>query len=164
MEEDRDLETDRSLQVALPVSSADEESSDMIMVSDLRPFRIIRCERVAANVALRRVFVFLPFLRAHTIQSSIGSELLEDRRFLLDEDVQELGQRILSDLHHCQLIVLTESRAGNYCCRAHFVLLGVRCLIFLTTERLDDRFEVCIDEKRRYGTEFVVDEFKLKLF
>ena len=70
VEEDRDSETDRSLQVALPVSCADEESSDMIMVSDLRPLQIVFLERVAADVALRRVLVFLPLLSAYPKQRS----------------------------------------------------------------------------------------------
>ena len=143
----------------MAVSGADEEFSDVIMVSDFRPRQIVLFERVVADVALCRVLVFLPLLYAHSLHRSIGSELLKDRRFPLDEDVQELGQRILSDLHHRQLIVSTESRAENFCCGAHFVLLSVSCLICLATERLKDRLEVCIDDKWRHGAKFVVKNF-----
>ena len=121
------------------MSGADEKSSDVIMVSDLRPFRIVLLQRVTADVALRRVLAFLPLLNAHSLHRSIGLELLEDRRFPLYKNVQELGQRILVDLYHRQLIVSTESRAENCCCGAHFVLLGVSCLICLATERLENR-------------------------
>ena len=113
VKEDRDFETDRSLEVALPVSGANEKSSDVIMVSDLRPLWIVLLERVAADIALRRVLVFLSLLSAHSFHRSIGSELLDDRRLPLDEYVQELGQRIRSEFHHRQLIILTEGRAEN---------------------------------------------------
>ena len=138
VEEDRDSETDRSLQVALAVSGADEESSNVIMVSDLRPIRIVLLERLAADVALRRVLVLLPLLSAHSLHRSSGSELLKDCCFSIDEDVQELGQRILFDLHHCQLIVSAEIRAENGRRGAHFVMLGVGCLHCLATERFED--------------------------
>ena len=81
VEEDRDSETDRALQVALAVSGADEESSNVIMVSDLRLLRIVLLERVAADVTLRCVLVFLLLLSAYSIHRSIGLKLLEDRRF-----------------------------------------------------------------------------------
>ena len=71
VEEDRDLETDRLLQVALLVSSADEESSNVIIVKELRSLRIVFLERVAVDVALRRVFVFLALLTAHSLNRSI---------------------------------------------------------------------------------------------
>ena len=134
------------------------------MVSDLRALRIVLIERVEANIARRCVLVFLLHLNAHSFYQSNSSELLEDCRFPLDDDVQELGQRILSDLHQRQLIVLTETRAENCCSGTHFVLLGVNCLICLATELIEDRHEIWIDDKRRYGTEFVADEFELRLF
>ena len=163
-EEDRDASTDRSLQVALPVSIANEEFSDVIIFSDIRHIRIVLLKRVAADVALCRVFVFFPLLSAHSLPRSIGSELLEDRRFPLDEDAQEHKQRILSDLYHRQLIVSTEIRAENCCCGTHFVLLGLSCIMCLANERFEDRLEVCIDDKRRHAAKFVVGKFELSLF
>ena len=135
---DRDPETDRELQVALAVSSADEEFCDVVVVTDLRPLRIVFLKRLAADVAFNRVLILLPLLGTHPLHRQIRPELLHDRRLLLDENVQELGKRILSDLHHRQLILVAESRAEDDSCGAHFVLLGVNCLLYLTTERLED--------------------------
>ena len=100
VKEDRDSETDRTLRVTLAVSGSEEESSDVIVITDLRPLRIVLHERVAADVALRRVLVFLPLLGAQLLHWSIGSELLDDRSLPLDEDVSELGKCIFFDLHH----------------------------------------------------------------
>ena len=83
------------------------------MVSDRRPLRIVVFERVAADVALRRVLILFSILSTHALHRSIGSELLEDRRLPLDKDVRELGERILPDLYHCQHIVIVEIRAKN---------------------------------------------------
>ena len=164
VEEDCDSETDRSLQVALAVSCANEESSDVLMVSDLRPSRIVLPECVAADVALRRDLIFLLLLSAYLLHWSSCSELFENCRCLLDQDVQELGQRIFSDLHHRQLIVSTECRAENCRRGTHFVLLGVSCLLKLAFERLENGFEVGIDYKRRHSAELVIVEFLLSLF
>ena len=146
------------------MSGADEEYSDVILVSDLRPVQIVFLERVTADVAHSSGYVFLPFLSAHSLHRSIGSKLFENRRFPLDEDFQEFEQRIPSDLQYRQLIVSTKSLAENCCCGAHFVLLGISCFICLATERFEDRLEVCIYDKWRYSTEFVVDDFEVTLF
>ena len=136
VEEDRDLETDWTFQVALAMSNSEKVSRYVVVVTDLRPLWIVLFERVAGDIALRRVLVFLPLLSAHSLHRSIGVELLENRRFPLDENVQELGERILLDLNHCQLIVIAEIRAKNSCCGAHFVLLKVSCLLNLASKRL----------------------------
>ena len=158
VEEVRDPNTDWALQVALPVSSADEESCDVVVVTDLRPLRIVLLKCLAANVAFGHVFILLPLLGTHPLYRSIRPKLLHDRRLPLDENVQELVERILFDLRHRQLIVIAESKAEDSCCGAHFVLLRVSCLLYLATKRLDDGLEVCIDHKRRRGVELVIVE------
>ena len=145
------------------MSGADEESSDVIMVSDLRPLRIVLLESVAADVALCCVLVFLSLLSAHSLHRSIGSELLEDCRFTLHKDVQELGERIFFNLNHFQLIVIAEIRAKNGCRGAHFVLLRVSCLLNLAAERLFYGLEVCIDHERRHSTELVIVKLQLRM-
>ena len=138
VEDDRNLETDRALQVALAVGGAKEESRNVVVVTDLRPLRIVFLERVAADVALPRDLRLYSFLSTHALYRSILSELLHDRRVPLDEHVQELGERIFSDLYHRQLIVLSKKRAEDGDRSAHIVLLGVGCMLFLGTERLEN--------------------------
>ena len=84
VEEKRDLETDRALQVALAVSSADEESCDVVVVTDLRPLLIVFLKRLAADVAFARVLLLLPLLGTHPLHWPIRPELLHDRRLPLD--------------------------------------------------------------------------------
>ena len=59
VEEDRDPETDQALQVALAVSRAKEVLCSEVVITDLRLSRIKFLERVAADVTLRRVIIFL---------------------------------------------------------------------------------------------------------
>ena len=164
MEEDRDPETYRALQVALAVSGADEESRDVVVVTDLRPLWIVFLERVAANVTLSRIVIFFLFLTTNAVHWSICPKLLDDRRLPLDEYVQELGERILADLRHRQLIVSAESRAENGGRGAHFVLWGVSCLLRLVSERVEDGLEVLIDHEWCHGAKLVVEEFEFRLF
>ena len=138
VEEEWDAATDRALQVALAVSGADNESSDVVVVTDFRPPRIVHLERVAADIALRCLVILFTLLGTYSFHWSICPELLHDRRLLLDEHVQNLGERILSQLYHSQLIVFTESRAEDGGRGTHFVLLGVSFLLRLATERLED--------------------------
>ena len=100
VEEDRDPETDRALQVALAVSSADKESCDVVVLTDLRPFRIVFLKWLAADVAFGRVLILLSFLSTHPLYRPIRLELFHDRRLPLDENVQELGERIFFYFHH----------------------------------------------------------------
>lgn len=69
------------------MSGDNDESSDVITVVDLRPLRVVLVKRVAEDVALRRVFVFLPLLSVHLLNRLIGSKLFEDRRFSFYVDV-----------------------------------------------------------------------------
>ena len=87
------------------MSGADEESRDVVVVTDLQPCRIVILERVALDLALRRVLKLFPLLSTHALYWWIRPELLHDRNLPLDERFQELGMRILSDFHHRQLIV-----------------------------------------------------------
>ena len=82
------------------MSSADEESCDVVVVTNFRPLWIVFLKRMSADVAFSRVFILLPLLGTHPLYRPIRPELLHDRRLTLDENVQELGERILSDLHH----------------------------------------------------------------
>ena len=120
------------------MSGTDEETRDVVMVTDLRPLRVVLFETVAADVALRRVLVRLSLLSTHTLHRSIRPELLHNRRLPLDEYIQELGERILSDFRHRQLIVSAKSRAENNRRGAHFVLLGVSSLLNLASKGLED--------------------------
>ena len=113
---------------------------------------------MAAVVAFCRVHIFLQLLETHALYWSICLNLLHNCRLSLDEHVQELGHRILRDLNHGQLIVLTESRAENGRSGAHFVLLGVICLFCVATKRLEDGLEVCIDHKRLHNAKLVIVE------
>ena len=81
VKEHRDSKTDRALQVALTVSGAEKEFSDVIVITDLRHFRIVLFVRVAANLAMRRVFVFRPLLGVHSFHRSINLKLLNDGFF-----------------------------------------------------------------------------------
>ena len=121
-------------------------------------------KRLSADVAFGRVLILLPLLSTHPLHLPICLDLHHDRRLPLDENVQELGELILSDLHHRQLIVIAESRAEDGRCGAHFVLLGTGCLLHLTTERLENGLKVRIDHERRHGTELVIVELQLRLF
>ena len=129
VEKDRDPETDMAHQVALVVSGAEEKSLDLVVVTDLRPIRICFLEGVAADVALRSVFILFPLLGTHALHRSICPKLHHDRRHQFDEHVQELSERILPDIHHGQLIVLAESQAKDCRCGAHFLLLGISSLL-----------------------------------
>ena len=71
----------------MAVSGADEDSTELIMVSYLRPFRIVLLKRVAADVAIRRVFILFSLYSTHALHRSIGSQLLKDRHLSLEEDV-----------------------------------------------------------------------------
>ena len=104
VEKDRDSETYLTLQVALAESGAEDESGDVVVVTDFRPFRIALLESVAADVALRRVLILLPLICTHALHRSIRPKFLHNRRLPLDEHVQELGERIFSNLHDGQLI------------------------------------------------------------
>ena len=158
VKEDWKSKTDRALQVAQAVSGADEESCDVVVVTDLRSFRIVFFKRLAADVAFARVFILRPLLGTHALHWSIRSQLLDYRRLPLDEHVQELGKRFLPHLHHRQSIVIAESRAENGRCGANFVLLRVNCLLYLATERLENKLEVRIDDKQRYNAIYVIVE------
>ena len=69
----RDPETERALQVALAVSSADEESCDIVVVTNLWPLRIVLLKRLAADVAFGRILILLPLLGAHPLHRPICS-------------------------------------------------------------------------------------------
>lgn len=96
------------------MNGANEKSSDAIYVPDARPRWVVLLKGVAANIALRCVLLFLSLLSANSLHRSIGSELLEDRSFPLDENVQKLRQRIFYEFNHRQLSVLPEGRAVKY--------------------------------------------------
>ena len=93
-----------------------------------------------------------------------SSKFLHDPRLAINKHVQKLSVGIISDLHHRQLIVSTESRAENGCRNAHFLLLKVSCLHRLATKQLEDGLEVCIGHKRRHSAKLVVIKFDLRLF
>ena len=109
VKEDWDPKTDQSLPAELAVSRAKEVPSDVVVITELRLLRIVLLERVAADVALRRVFILLPLLGTQAFHRSIRPEFLHDRCFPLDKLVQELGEHIHPDRHHSKLIELAES-------------------------------------------------------
>ena len=84
VKEDRDPDTDRALQVAPAVSSANEESCDVVVVTDLLPLWIVLLKRLAADVAFGRVLILHPLLGTHALNRPISPELLHDRRLPLD--------------------------------------------------------------------------------
>ena len=84
VKEDQNPETNGAVQVALAVSKSDKESLDVVVVTDLRPFRIVLFERVAADVALRCVLIILPHLGTHAFHWSIRPKLFHDRRLPLN--------------------------------------------------------------------------------
>ena len=84
VEENRDPETDRALQVALAVSSAEKTSCDVVVVTDLRPLRIVFLKRLAADIAFACVFILHPLLGTHPLHWLIRPELLHNRRLPLD--------------------------------------------------------------------------------
>ena len=145
LKEDRDPKTDRALQVALAVGNAAEESCDVVVVPNLRPLWIVHLKRLAADVAFGRVVKILSLFGTHPLLRPIRPKLLHDRRLLLDENVQELGERILSDRHNRQLIIIAESRAEDGRCGAHFVKLGLGCLLCLSINQLVNGLKVRID-------------------
>ena len=95
VDEDRDSETTRVLQVARTVNSFEEESGDVVVVTNIRPFRIVFLKRVAADVALCRVLILFPLLGTHALNYPMCPELRHDRLCQLDEHAQELGKSIL---------------------------------------------------------------------
>ena len=84
-------ETDRLLQVGLTVRNAEEESRDVIVVTYRRPLRIVFFESVAADIALRRVFILFPLLGTYALYRSIRLELLQVCSLPLNKHVQQLG-------------------------------------------------------------------------
>ena len=62
------------------------------------------------------------------------------------------------------MIVFAESREEDGRCFANFVLLSLNCLLHLATERLEDGLEVRIDHEWHHGAEFIIIEFKLRVF
>ena len=155
-DDERDVETDRALQVALAVSCVEKVSSDVVVVNDLQPFRIVLFKRLAADVALYRVFELLSFLSTHAFHRSIRLGLFHNCRLPFNEYVQNFGERIFPDIDHRHCTVLSESWAKTGSCCAQFVMLGVSCLLCVTTERLEDKLEVRIDHERRHGAKLVV--------
>ena len=90
-------------------------------------------------------------------------ELHYDSRFSLNDRVYNLGERIFSDLHHCQQGVLLKSWAENGRRGGNFVLLEVSFLFYLATKQLEDWLKVCIIYERRHRAKLVVGEFELRL-
>ena len=146
------------------MSSADEESCNVVVITNLWPRRIVLLERLAAVVAFNRVFILLPLLGTYPLHRPICSKLLHDRRLPLDENVQELGERNFSHLYHHQLIAIAKSRAEDGRCGAHCVLLGVGCLRCLSINRLENGLEVRMDHKRCHNSELIIVELQLRLF
>ena len=146
------------------MSSAEKESRDVVVVTNLRPLRIVLLKRVAADKALRSVLILLSLLGIYALYRSSRPELLHNRRLPLDEYIQKLGEFILTDFRHRQLIVSAKSRTENGRRSAHFVLLRVCSLLYLATLRLENGFKVRRDHEQSHCAIFVVIEFKLSLY
>ena len=133
------------------VSSADEESCNVIVVTDLRPLRIVLLRLMATDVAFNRVLILFPLLGTRPLHRPIRPKPLYDRRLQLDWNVLKLSERILSDLHYRILIVIAQSRAKNGRRGVHFVLLKVSCLVWLSINRLENGLQDRIDHERCNG-------------
>lgn len=127
---------DRALPVALPMSGAVEQFRDVFLVTDFQPLRIVFLIRVAASLAFWRVLVLLTLLGIYALYLSIRPKLIINCCILIDEHIQKLGERSLSDFNHCQLILLVESQAEDGWPSAEFVLLRVSSLLFFRPNEL----------------------------
>ena len=66
------------------MSSADEESSDVVVITNLQPLRIILLKRPAADVPVGRIFILLTLLSTHALHLPIRPEFHNDPRLPLD--------------------------------------------------------------------------------
>ena len=96
-------------------------------------------------IALRRDLILLSLLGTHGLYRSIRPELCHDGCLPLNKHVQELGERILPDPYHGQLIALVESRTEDSRCNAHVLLLKLSCLLCLAIGRLENGLKDRID-------------------
>ena len=91
------------------MSRAEKVPRYVVVITDLRFPRIVFFERVAADVALRRIIKLFSILGTRALHRTIRPKLLYDYRLPLNEHVQKLGERIFPDLPHSQLVVLLKS-------------------------------------------------------
>ena len=84
---------------------------------------------VTANVAARRISIFVQLACTKAFQRPIRPETHYDVCFQDDKRVKKLGERVLSDFHNGLLVkvLITRGENGYYC--SHLVLLGVYCVL-----------------------------------
>ena len=89
VEEYRNLEADRALQVTLMVHGADEVSHDVVVITDFGALRLAPLEIVAAYVAPRGIVIHL-LACTQTLHLLIRPENLHNLRLPLNKHVETL--------------------------------------------------------------------------
>ena len=124
VEENRDFETDRALQVTLAVGGADKPARDVVVVTDFGSLRLALYKLVTADVASSGIIILLLLSGTEAHHRPIRPEYRHDLGFPHDKRIKKLGERVLSDLHHGLLMEIIESRGEYGSSGAHFVLLN----------------------------------------
>ena len=158
-----DLEADRALQVTLSVSSADKPARDVVVVKDFGTFRFTLYDFMTADVAPSGIIIFFLLADTQTLHRAICRENRDDFCFVHNERVKELGYRVLFDFHHSSLVKVIQTRCEDGRCCAHFVLLGVSCVLHPATGRFKNGLKVRIDDEWCFSTILVLVEFDLRL-
>ena len=91
MEEHRNFEADRALQVTLTVGGADKPPRDMVVIKDFGTFRLAFYELVTADVASRGIIIFLLLAGTEALHRPICFENHDDFRLPHNKRVKELG-------------------------------------------------------------------------
>ena len=104
VEEHRDFEADRALQVALAVGNADKPARDVVVVTNFGTLRVTLYELVTADVATSGIIIFILLAGTEALHRPIRPENRHDLCFPHDERVKEFGERVFSDFHHCPLV------------------------------------------------------------
>ena len=164
MEEYWDFETDRALQVTLPVSCPDKPTRDVVVVTGFGTLRFIIYKLLTADVAPRCIIIFFLLAGTKALHSQIRPENRNNLCFPYDKRVKKLGECVFSDFHHSSFVKVIKTRGENGRCGAYFVLLGVGSPFHLATGRLKNGLEVSIDNDWRLYIILVLVEFDLRLF
>ena len=136
----------------------------MVVVSDFMTFRFTLYKLVTADVAPSGIIIFFLLASTQALHRSICRKYRYDFRFPHDKRVKELGDRVLYDYHHGQLVKVIQTRGEHCCCCTHFVLLGLGGVLNLGTGQLEDGLNVSIYDERRLCTILVLVELDLRVF
>ena len=146
------------------MDGADNPARDVVVVTTIVTLGLALYEIVTANVATRRIIIFLLLAGTQSLHPSIRPENCNDLCFPNDERVKELGDRVFSDCYYGLFVKVIKTRGKDSSCCAHFVLLGVGGVLHLAIARLEDKLKVRINNKRCFKTILVLIEFDLRMF